>query len=122
MDEKLREDVDAILEAGDLFLKPPDDLAEFIDSGAVKTSRTDQILALFTAKCETCADGFISTHEKATNEVRKAVAEEIFNEIETTLSIQTTDGGIFIQGYFAGEKWQALKYKYLGKPSGKIKE
>ena len=42
----MREKIDAILEAGEMFLNAPDDLAEFIDKPAVKRSRTDQILAL----------------------------------------------------------------------------
>lgn len=32
--------------------------------------------------CESCADGFISTHEKATNAVRQAERERITNEPE----------------------------------------
>ena len=43
--EKIKEEINAILEAGDMFLSPPEDLAEFIDKGAVKQSRTEQILA-----------------------------------------------------------------------------
>ena len=42
--EKLGERIEGILEAGDMMLNPPDDLAGFVDKGAVKKSRTDQIL------------------------------------------------------------------------------
>lgn len=43
---EVRREIDAILEAGDMFINPPADLAEFIDKGAVKQSRTDQILSI----------------------------------------------------------------------------
>jgi len=52
----IKEQIDAILEAGDMVLKPPADLAEFIDKPAVKWSRTDQIheayKAWFTAELD----------------------------------------------------------------------
>jgi len=43
----MRSEIDAILEAGEMMLNPPDDLAEFIDKPAVKKSRTDQLISLF---------------------------------------------------------------------------
>lgn len=47
MTEELREKIDAILEAGELILNPPDDLAEFINKSAVSISRVAQILQAF---------------------------------------------------------------------------
>lgn len=44
--DKVREQIGAILEAGDMFLSLPDDLAEFIDAPSVKQSRVDQILSI----------------------------------------------------------------------------
>lgn len=41
----------------------------------------DYYIALF-SDCESCADGFISTHEKATNAVRKQERERIRLELE----------------------------------------
>ena len=54
MDTKgsIRDKIDAILEAGEIMLNPPDDLAEFIDKNAVKQSRADQILTLISEEIE----------------------------------------------------------------------
>lgn len=56
--EKLREKIDGILKAGDLFLNPPDDLAEFIDNPAVEKSRTDQVLKA----CKEAGLEFVISH------------------------------------------------------------
>jgi len=48
----MREEIDAILEAGDLMLNAPSDLAEFIDNPSIKRSRTSQILVLFKERLE----------------------------------------------------------------------
>lgn len=39
--------------------------------------------------------------------------EEIFETIEQDIAIVTDDKGIFISGYMAGQKYQALKDKHL---------
>ena len=44
--EKLEKGIDTILEAGDMMLNPPDDMAEFIDKAAIKKSRLDQLISL----------------------------------------------------------------------------
>ena len=49
---KLKEKIEGILEAGDMFLNPPEDMAEFIEKGAIKQSRADQILTAFKAHIE----------------------------------------------------------------------
>jgi len=53
-------------------------------------------------RCAGYKDGWIE-------EAKKEERERIIKEIEEHLSIQTDDNGIFISGYIAGEKWQALK-------------
>ena len=44
--DEARNKIETILEAGDVFLNPPDDLADFISKREVKESRVDQILNL----------------------------------------------------------------------------
>jgi len=55
----MKEKIDAILEAGEMFLNAPDDLAEFIDKPAIKRSRTDQILALICEEIEKANNPFM---------------------------------------------------------------
>ncbi len=42
--EKLIDKLIGILDAGDLMLNPPEDMVEFIDKGAIKLCRLDQLL------------------------------------------------------------------------------
>jgi len=76
----MREKIDAILEAGEMFLNAPDDLAEFIDKPAVKRSRTDQILALI---CEEIEKSLLTDEEtrRAIGKDRKLKSVEDFRQV-----------------------------------------
>ncbi len=107
--EKLREEIDAILEAGDMFLKPPDDLAEFIDSTAVKVSRTDQVLAKVLPLIEQKDAEIQALHRERNGEVWYWLGDGYDHPENLTCPILIEPGDFMLQRDFMFQLEQARK-------------
>ena len=115
--------IDDLITPNGTFTDDPDIRKEWVYKMA------HQLLALIPdekAECEACADGFISTHEKETNEIRaikdaecRARVEELIDKALPDFSAQKREKG-HPESYWAGyhyarglirHHWQALKKK-----------
>lgn len=93
----------------------PDCPACVADDRDFKKHQLEQLLAKCREDCEACADGFISTHEKATNEVRKQERERIRKQLAVVeipkgkVAGYNVDGKQYVALAMSEENWQALK-------------